>query len=139
MIHLETLGAKMIDADMQAHIVASFPEIEQIASGDLRQKTIDVFALALERSTWDDLNQIPNLFVSREPMGNYVAHNRTVAQMCQQSARILRSYGHDTGSAGRAERRGTDHVGGACLLEQRRPARRSDVPPGTPALCVPVA
>ena len=85
----------MSQADVRAHILASFPEIEQIASDDLREKTIEVFASALERSTWDDLNQIPNLFVSREPMGNYVTHNRTVAQMCQQSARTLKSFGHD--------------------------------------------
>ena len=82
-------------ANVRAHILACFPEIEQVTNNDLRQKTIDVFQMALERSTWQDLNQIPNLFVSREPMGNYVRHNRTVVQMCIESARILTSFGHD--------------------------------------------
>lgn len=80
-------------ADIRAHIRECFPEIEQITSDELREKTTDVFQMALERSTWEDLKQIPNLFVSREPMGNYVNHNRTVVQLCRESARIIKSFG----------------------------------------------
>jgi putative nucleotidyltransferase with HDIG domain len=82
-------------ADIRAYIRECFPEIEQVVSDDLREKTIDVFQMALERSTWKDLKQIPNLFVSQEPMGNYVSHNRTVAQLCRESARIIKSFGAD--------------------------------------------
>lgn len=82
-------------SNIRAHIKECFPEIEDVSDKDLREKVVDVFQMALERSSWDDLRDVPNLFIGKGPMGKLVSHNRTVVQLCQQSVPVMRSFGHD--------------------------------------------
>ncbi len=82
-------------SDIRAHIKEFIPEIEQVSDHAVREKIIDAFQMALERSSWDDLREVPNLFISDKPMGNLINHSRTVVQLCQESVRVMKSFGHE--------------------------------------------
>lgn len=82
-------------ADVRAHILECLPEIAHVVDAATRERVVDVFQMALDRSTWDDLRQIPDNFISEEPMGNLVSHNRTVVELTRESVRIMKSFGHD--------------------------------------------
>ena len=75
--------------NIRAHIEECFPEIEQVSDLAVREKIVDVFQMALERSSWDTLREVPNLFISDKPMGNLINHNRTVVQLCQESLSLI--------------------------------------------------
>ena len=82
-------------SDIRAHIEECFPEIEQVSDHAVREKIVDAFQMTLERSSWDDLREVPNLFITDKPMGNFINHCRTVVQLCQESVRVMKSFGHE--------------------------------------------
>ena len=68
----------------RAHILEDLPEIAEIQSADLREKVIDAWVFALERSSFDRVTDIPgegspNLFVLKRGMQD--AHLRGVTRL----------------------------------------------------------
>ena len=68
----------------RAHILEDLPEIAEIQSADLREKVIDAWVFALERSSFDRVTDIPgegspNVFVLKRGMQD--AHLRGVTRL----------------------------------------------------------
>jgi 23S rRNA maturation-related 3'-5' exoribonuclease YhaM len=68
----------------RAHILEDLPEIAEIQSADLREKVIDAWVFALERSSFDRVTNIPgegspNVFVLKRGMQD--AHLRGVTRL----------------------------------------------------------
>ncbi|MFC6941282.1 HDIG domain-containing metalloprotein [Salinirubellus sp. GCM10025818] len=64
------------DIDYEDQVREAFPEIESIADADLREKTVEVWTLALDRGGWRDVHDVPHTWNIPEP--NTVAHLRGV-------------------------------------------------------------
>jgi putative nucleotidyltransferase with HDIG domain len=58
----------------------SMPELNDISSDDLRERVIDAWILALDESSFDDINEIPGEPEVTDAV-NQVAHQRAVARM----------------------------------------------------------
>ncbi len=80
--------------DVRAHIKKSIPEISWIVDEKTREKIIDAYQMALEKSTWETLEDVPHIFVGSEPRGDMLDHVRAVVQLCRESTRIMKSFGH---------------------------------------------
>ncbi|MFC1491901.1 HD domain-containing protein [Nitrospinota bacterium] len=82
-------------ADIRAHILECLPEIEWVSDEATREKIVDAFQMALERSTWERLEDVPHVFAGKTPMGDMLGHVRQVVQLCRESVRILNSFEHE--------------------------------------------
>jgi putative nucleotidyltransferase with HDIG domain len=68
----------------------AFPELESIEDDDLREKTVAVWTLALERGGWRDIQDIPHTW--NIPELNTVDHLRGVYKVAMASADIQEEF-----------------------------------------------
>jgi putative nucleotidyltransferase with HDIG domain len=80
--------------DIRAHVSECIPEISWVTDEQTREKILDAYQMALEKSTWKSLKDVPHIFIGEEPKGDMLDHVRAVVQLCRESTRIMKSFGH---------------------------------------------
>ena len=81
---------------MRDQIVALLPEVNEIADGDLRDKTIKTWIAGLERSdlSLDNLKSMPFTLLVSNVNVTFIEHVRTVCRMCIKTWEVLQeAYG----------------------------------------------
>ncbi|MDA4114651.1 MAG: HDIG domain-containing protein [Thaumarchaeota archaeon] len=75
----------------RGEILSTFPEVERIGDGDLRDRVVKVWIRALEKSAWDDINRIPMSPGGPEKLEGFslVDHTRCVTRTAMDLARNL--------------------------------------------------
>lgn len=71
-----------------------WPELEWIKDADLRDKTTETWALALEQSELDpdDLNEIPFTLLVKDCPVTFMEHKRAVVHIAFESAKIMKNF-----------------------------------------------
>lgn len=80
---------------IKEHIIALWPEMTWINDAQLRQKTMDTWQLALEKSVLsaDDLNTIPfTLLCGPDLKVSFMAHKRAVVHIAREAALKMKSF-----------------------------------------------
>ncbi|WP_440764107.1 HD domain-containing protein [Natronorubrum sp. DTA7] len=94
------------DFDFDEQVRDAFPELEEIADGDLRDRVVEAWVLGLERGGWRDVEEIPYAWNIHEATN--VEHVRGVTRIALESAREQREFhGADPD---------IDTIAAACLL-----------------------
>ncbi|SDJ50734.1 HD domain-containing protein [Natronorubrum texcoconense] len=94
------------DFDFDGQVRDAFPELEEIEDGDLRERVVEAWVLALERGGWRDVEDIPYAWNIHEVSN--IEHVRGVTRIALESAREQREFhGADPD---------VDTIAAACLL-----------------------
>lgn len=80
-----------MSTDTTASIVALLPEIDEIEDEDLRGKVIEVWADAMQQSSYtaDDVARMPFTLLADDVPVSFIEHVRTVCKMCIAMAGVL--------------------------------------------------
>jgi putative nucleotidyltransferase with HDIG domain len=96
----------MSDPDYETQVREAYPELDEIADDDLRDKVVEAWVRGLERGGWQDVADIPYAWNIHEITN--VEHVRGVTKIALESARLQQEFhGADVD---------TDVVVAACLL-----------------------
>ncbi|MFQ5790238.1 MAG: HDIG domain-containing metalloprotein [Acidobacteriota bacterium] len=78
---------------MRDKVLEIWPEIEWIENSELRDKVIDAWAYALERSVLsaEDLEKIPFSLLIKDCHVSFMSHKRTCVQVAVSNARIMKA------------------------------------------------
>lgn len=82
---------------MKEDLLRLFPEISQIQDSDLRKRTLETLADALDLGGWkvEDVDHIPFTLLIKDTRVSFRQHTRSVTQMSMACARIMiEQYGH---------------------------------------------
>jgi len=69
------------------YVKQTFPEVNEIEDGGLREKVVKAYAAAMERGGWDALEEIPFTLIIPDLDKNFVQHIRQVTQMAIAAAK----------------------------------------------------
>lgn len=84
----------MTNSDLRNDVLGLWPELDWIQDPDLREKTIDTWVLALERSPLDpdDLHEIPFTLLVPDCPTSFMEHKRCVVHIAKDSAKAMQEF-----------------------------------------------